>query len=385
MTWQSRWRTGYEERRSVQSNAGWVAGVYGGRGTGKTSFLWTLVDELKQRTERAKQKAGEAPCVMPAIEHAKDALLIPAATRDHDDLLFLLLKHVEQVYGNDGTCRDQRTRGAAQERSKGRGSEEGHEVLHRLHARGRARQRSRRPCRGVQDDVATTTKTLRQSFTEILKLLSEPRGPGFGVLPLFIDDIDLQPQRALELLEIVHLFLNVPGVVVMTARSRPSAPCDSKRPPGARRGAPWARIGPARQVRALSLESLRCPAAPSAWRRSGRRNPGTRTTSPRCRPGGRRNRRWAWARRPRVRGKRPAEKMLGDLLPSTFRGLVALHNRLLGLMADWDIKPGAPDLWQALEQRFGVGLAVPARLIGPFVSMAAAVDVRHPELRLMKC
>jgi hypothetical protein len=76
--------------------------------------------------------------------------------------------------------------------------------------------------------------------------------------------------------------------------------------------------------------------------------------------------------------------MLGSLLPPTFRGLAAMHNRLLALQDDWDIAAGSDDFVVTLGERFSLRLGLLPELIPPFVSMVVALDVRHPELGLLE-
>src|SRR5580704_2628986 len=91
-----------EDKNRRGSKYGWVAGVYGGRGAGKTSFLLTVLHILQERAQGRTSKSKAPTCTLPAVDdkHILHGLLAPAATRTDDDLLFLVLDHIEKRYAS---------------------------------------------------------------------------------------------------------------------------------------------------------------------------------------------------------------------------------------------------------------------------------------------
>lgn len=193
---------------------GHVAGIYGSRGSGKTSFLFTLLKELRSRDD-------VSTLALPSAERESlpRAIFRPSETRAQDGLLLMLLDHLREQYSREGT-----------DAADGRSAEfekciQKAEVLIKEmrpfleYAKDTSPSDTRLEDHYVKllRDAATTTSTIRAAFVGFLKL----RIPETGRLVLLIDDVDLQPHRALELLELVYLFLDRPGVFVVLAADKP--------------------------------------------------------------------------------------------------------------------------------------------------------------------
>lgn len=199
------------DKARLGSEGAWIAGVYGARGSGKTSLLRTVYDILLKRKEDAGAGAEWAPCVLPEGKHQAHATFTPAATRAHDDILFMLLDHLK---GRRRPARPLRGFGSARS-AEVRRKDLARFLQYEQEIATSSRDIPRRLIQ-VHSDVAQTTSRLRRAFA---KVLSSLKNDG-EIFPILVDDLDLQPQRALELLEIFHLFMNVPGVVVLIAADK---------------------------------------------------------------------------------------------------------------------------------------------------------------------
>jgi hypothetical protein len=364
-----------DERREPTSNGGWVVGIYGGRGTGKTSFLLTLHDLLRRGGD-APTANGDSPAyVLPnvATELAARALFAPTATRKDDDLLFLLLEHLESYYGKEPRESFAQARTAEVRRKDLEPFIE--------YERDVSASATELPKRLVElhNEVATTTRRLRDAFQEIVQYHTRSG----RIFPLFVDDLDLRPERALELLEIAHLFLDHRRVVVIVTADKDLLihaidHALSKR--GLRHsglaGALLTKYVPSEWMLPVPDEKRRLD---ELWPEKKPEQEGVDPALPAW---------WPEATAkvfadppPPIRDK--ANELLGPLLPSTYRGLVAMHNRLLTLEDDFGVRAGTDDFLRTLRVRFMDELGIAEPLVPPFLSMCAAIDVQSPELGLL--
>ena len=67
----------------------WVCGVYGGRGSGKTSVLLTVLELLQALPDTEEVRLPKIDPENTALSPTA-ALFSPTSIRDHDDLFFLL-------------------------------------------------------------------------------------------------------------------------------------------------------------------------------------------------------------------------------------------------------------------------------------------------------
>lgn len=198
--------------RSSPVPRGHVAGIYGSRGSGKTSFLFTLLEELRA--------CGGSAMVLPTAkeESLPRAIFKPSETRAKDGLLLMLLEHLNEQY-------PQRPDVDADHSKRIMKRIQETEVLTKEtapfleYAKEVSPSDERLVHRYVEvlTKAATTTVSLRSDFSELLRLRASEQER----LVLFIDDVDLQPHRALELLELVYLFLDRPGIFVVLAADKP--------------------------------------------------------------------------------------------------------------------------------------------------------------------
>jgi RecA/RadA recombinase len=211
--WIHRQPIGSEQKHPVPR--GYVAGVYGARGSGKTSFLFTLLHEIR------KEHEGSASLILPSSsdEHVRHAVFKPSDIRSQDGLLLMLLQHLERNYAGP-SCSDStgaHTGPAAEIRRN--------EILAKDLTSFLAYEKDIAPSSKhlrethlqLHDDASTTTIAIQKSFCSFI----EERKCDDRRLIVFIDDVDLQPSRALELLEILYLFLDLPGVFVILAADKP--------------------------------------------------------------------------------------------------------------------------------------------------------------------
>jgi hypothetical protein len=401
-----RWKQSGDQTEAAKTlPRGWVAGMYGGRGSGKTSLLLTLVEILRKHqsdTERERPK-----CVLPNLEdeHRDQALFMPSATRLYDDSLFLLLDHLERRGGGEP---------AAKEIARARQAEVQRKDTARFieYERDVSISSADMPTRlmKVHRAVARTTFELKDSFNGLVRALTGAPAGKNPVLPLFIDDLDLQPHRALEVLEIVHLFLNVPGVVVIIAADkdlllhaieRALKDRGIKKPGLA--GALLAKYVPYEWALPTPPEEERFGLL---WGQSDedpygqlRRwwpedaSVGLRAAEARLRSQGeyQATRRQEHDAPPDEDEKAEAlaRRFIQPFLPVTYRGIVALHNRLsaqhdrfAALGSHEDPAAGSAPLREHLRRRYT--LKVDRRLLAPFLSILMAIDVRWPELGLIE-
>ncbi len=203
----------------------WVVGVYGPRGSGKTSLLLTVLDELRQRRDNSgrddirlpkfNEKSGSFPTTQ---------LFGPADTRDHDDLYFLLLDHLENLYGikNDQYNDLKDTFKEARELEVRRRDFD--RVIEYEQEVSTSRKRMVENLVELRKKTATTTRDLTKAFKKICalytgKAIDEKTNETIAKRPflLLVDDLDLKPDRAFELLELLRLFFAHPGAVVLIA------------------------------------------------------------------------------------------------------------------------------------------------------------------------
>jgi hypothetical protein len=196
-----------QEERQTGS---WVVGVYGERGAGKTSLLLTLLDVLQKKDapKLVLPSDGDSDTKKADVKN----LLKPAALRDHDDLIFGLLRHLEDRYPHRRETKEFNEAREIEVRRKH--TERFLDYEQDVAASGADLQQ-----RAVKifHDAAASTVNLKEQFNEIVSHL---RKQGETTLVLFIDDLDLRPKRALELLEIFHIFLDQDGVIIVLAADK---------------------------------------------------------------------------------------------------------------------------------------------------------------------
>lgn len=363
-----------DERRT--SKSGWVVGIYGGRGTGKTSFLLTLMSILYQRDRPLRAGAAQPKCELPKVEEERlmDALFAPAATRDDDDLLFLLLHHLERFYKIEEKELYEARQAEVERRDK---------RLFIEYERDISTSSEALPRRFVElhSKVARTTTALREQLTKILKSATHQQKSTF---PIFVDDLDLRPERALEMLEIVHLFFNRPGVVVVLTADKDllihaidhALEKQRMKRPGLA-GALLAKYVPYEWMLPVPDDDGRLaelwpvqapppdkrePALPGWWPEGAAK----------------------LLNDPPLPIREKARTLLGPLLPRTYRGLAAMHNRLLALEDSWAVHAGSSEFTEVLRARFSTSLGLLPELVPIFISLVVALDVRYPELGLLE-
>lgn len=394
-----------EERKPSESKSSWVAGVYGGRGTGKTSFLWTVHSLLDEQRKQAAQGGSRVPYVLPTVNLSAEATFTPSATRAHDDILFMFLDHLKRY-----RRRDKPLKGFAKARTA--------EVMRKDTARFLAYESEIATSsksvpgrfRAVHTDVAQTTRRLQGAFGDIIRSLKDDD----EVLPILVDDLDLQPQRALELLEILHLFMNVPGVVVLVAADKNLLLRSIERALKAKErniehpglaSALLAKYVPHEWHLPIPSELERvnelwgdgiAPAEDSEikhwWHDGALQGLREAITSRRAQYQARRDTNRSDERpadeEDKALPKTPREfieQSLGPYIPASYRGIKALHNRL----ASWRERLGStrsgvvPIDWRTAAQREYGSLRVNRLLLTAFLAKVAAIDVRWPDLELL--
>lgn len=343
----------------------WVAGLWGGRGTGKTSLLLTVLKELRRAEKQAR-------LVLPNEESGQplSQLFAPALAREDDDLLYLLLHHLDRRYRkfDDNaakraleTIRLLETRRRDADRFLGYEAEVAQSNAEIPSAFAR-----------VRTAIANSTDAIRTAFGELLSTCRAATTRD-EIFVLCIDDLDLQPHRTLEMLEIVELFLSHhSGVVVLIAADRNLflnglTQALLKRRAiehGGLAGALTAKLVPYGWTLPLPSPTERFE---ELWGKSREAElPG-----------------W-WVRDPEAAdiAKEEARTALAGVLPRSYRMLNAADNRLAALREELGAAEGSfTALSDAMQPRFGE-FDLPADL-APFVSGVALADVQLPELGLL--
>jgi SMODS-associated and fused to various effectors sensor domain/KAP family P-loop domain len=356
-----------------------VLGLYGGRGTGKTSALLTLFARLRDRGNFVVPNVAPDTPVM-AQQHA--ALFRPAETRDHDDLLFLLLRHLETYPSNDGSRPEQidTIRGLEVRRKEYRYF---FDYIKEISA---SRDDLEDRFVKLHIDVADGTQKLRGAFGKLIGCLRDDGlGRLRGPLLLLIDDLDLQPHRALETLEHLYLFLNHPGVVAVVAADKDLllesiAHTLEKRLAHALEksagnlrylaGALLAKYVPHSWHLPVPVEDRRLALLWEGWNELPH---WWSDEAVRC------------ARQ--ARADQPLRRdiaAIAEILPPTYRGLKAMHNRLLSLREELRCEPEtAVVLSGETGKPLAVGLGVARRLVPALLSALVAFDVQFPDVGLL--
>lgn len=370
------------------SRHGQVLGLYGGRGTGKTSALLTLLailhDKNRQRGDLAKSdrdKTIQWLAPHSTSEHNGDLILIPPRqlfapefSRTGDDLLFMLLAYLEKWYQPE--FRDSNHRSTRPGKGTPRAKIQHSEVRRRMpkeffsferDASVSSQELPRRLVRS-QVRVAQSTEHMIGWFRELFVKLTE----GNTRFVLLVDDLDLQPQRALELLELIHLFVLQPNVIVVLAADQDLlihsvAASLSKRDDGPLTAASSKLTHYQRLARAMLQKwvptefSLPRPELSERWR-----FPVPSSTLGACLV----DDFWGSAReRFGDDLARQAEDVLAPILPDTYRGLVQLYNRLALIEAT------------PADQKGGRWNLTPS-MVAPFRSLVLCSGVSNPELGL---
>ena len=339
-----------------EANGALVIGVFGGRGTGKTSALETLHERLRERKS----------WVLPGCTaNGPAALFRPAETRDHDDLLFLLLRHFEVQYRRDGN---------------GKGAMDCIRKIRKLEIRrreptrfldyekevGASRDDLEKRLTDFHIEVASGTEELRTAFRDLIeRLRDDGTGTVRGPLVLLIDDLDLQPHRGLEMLEILHLFLNWSGVIVLVAADRDLL-LDSIRRSLARRGIPQRGLAAALLAKYIAYPwEVPIPTPRERFELLWQ-------TWPVLEPW------WPTGEQLNTYGLEPSEartyseQALAEHLPHSYRGLKTLHNRL-------EAEISGEEFLALLVDRLGVA----PDFVRPLMAMLVTLDVRFPELDIL--
>lgn len=355
---------------------GMTLGVYGGRGTGKTTFLLTLLDVLRELSDTRGDPHRSSPrsVGLPTNYERGDfqgraGLFTPAEYRIDDDLLFALLGHIQAQYGLPSGA-EKKLEAVLEAEVRRRRVSEFVEYEKALSA----------SVNTIPDRVVKVYQKAFGSTAEMRRSLDEVLGDRPRVL--FIDDLDLQPQRALDLLETLQFFFARKGVVIVIAADRELLLRSIQQE--------------LRTTRRFDLPSL----APALLQKYVPYNVNVPVPSPRRRVevllethDGAEQVLGVWW--PSVAERSigthektehaPREsqhfmrKYLGSVLPAAHRQIRAVYNRLVMLGA----APGADEVrfHERLYERIeGVGL--PLALVAPFVSLVVALDVRFPELML---
>lgn len=200
--------------QSSPAPRGHVAGVYGARGSGKTSFLFMLLAELSKCDHVSTLALPTAK-----RESLPRAIFRPSETRAQDGLLLLLLDHLREQYSGCGIDPDE-GRSAKFEREIEKAEvlvKETRPFLEYVKDTSPSDARLEDHYVKLLRDAATATSSIRAAFAGFLTL----RIPEAGRFVFLVDDVDLQPHRALELLEIVYLFMERPEVFVVLAADKP--------------------------------------------------------------------------------------------------------------------------------------------------------------------
>lgn len=361
-----------------------VVGIYGDRGSGKTSVLVTVLEKLEQR-RRDQAAAGERErVVLPnrgqeedgaqeghgtqeetAPRNLQRGLFAPAESRDCDELLFLLLAHLEERY---------RHAHGTEALDLAREAEVRRKDIERFlrYEQEISPSREQIPKRFVDThkEVARTTLELRKQFDAIVRGC---RREGAQTLILAVDDLDLQPHRALELLDILGLFLNQPGVTVLVAADRELL---------------LNSIDVALKTRTKHAHpglgaALLTKHIPHTW------------TLPVPSEDERMEFLWSWAAsssseeeeeeeflawQPATMSRERVSDFFGPLLPRSYRGLVALHNLLATLRVQYTHPDERPlKLSDALVARLGP-MSISEELLPMLIAMTAALDVQYPQV-----
>lgn len=398
----------YERMSELDVSAhGQVLALYGGRGTGKTSALLTLLARLrKANADRSDLAVEERPTriewLLPRIRRGSDEpldsprqLFVPEYSRVDDDLLFMLLAYLENRYQPEvkEAIQSLANRKTASPLTRIRWAEVRRRMPERFFAFERDSSVSSKdlPRRLVRSQVRVTqaTESIRDSFQQLIRCLTAdpkpPSRPHNRRLVLFVDDLDLQPQRALDLLELIQLFLLHPQVIVVLTADREQL------------------------IHSLAVSLRRREADP--------KGPATIDSSQGERLAQAFLRKWVpigfdlprpsmeerWAFRPQSRpqsmkdAESIAQRMVGEfwqtaeerfrdgshfdvakeyvtpLLPNTYRGMISLYNRI----STFDKMR-----WVSTARKSQFGLQ-PA-MVEPFLSLLLSIEVRHPELGLLE-
>jgi len=380
------------------STHGQVLALYGGRGTGKTSALLTLLRLLRDEgvaqgklaeADRSKQIEWLLPIRFKSPDEPENSpkqLFAPEYGRVEDDLLFMLLAYLEARYQPLLPDANHRLK----ERSKGsplariRGAEVRRRMPDQFFAFEKDSSVSSRdlPRRlvGSQIRVAKTTARIHEAFRSLFDaLLTEPKNVPRRLI-LFVDDLDLQPQRALDLLELIQLFLLHPRVLVVLTADREqllhSLAVSLHHREAHQKGdtstaaSHFERLAQALLRKWVPIEfSLPRPSAKERWHFRPQSVQNAESIADRLV-----SEYWQTAqeRFPNDSLAKTAEKHVTPLLPDTYRGLIYLHNRI----GTFDKKR-----WVSADSKPQFGLE--HAMVEPFLSLLLSIEVRQPELALL--
>lgn len=398
----------YERMSELDVSAhGQVLALYGGRGTGKTSALLTLLARLRKANkdrsnlaveERSTQIEWLVPSRFVAQDEPTDSprqLFVPEYSRFDDDLLFLLLAYLEKRYQPEVKVANQSLahRKTANPLTRIRWAEVRRRMPEQFFSFERDASVSSKdlPRRLVRSQVrvAQATESIRDSFQQLIRCLTAdpkpPSHPNNRRLVLFVDDLDLQPQRALDLLELIQLFLLHPQVIVVLTAHREQLihslavslrrrEADPKGP-GATDSSQGERLAQAflRKWVPIGFDLPR-PSLEERWAFRPQSRPqsikGAESIAQRMV-----REFWNTAEERFRDGSHSAaaKEHVMPLLPDTYRGMISLYNRI----STFD-----KTRWVSTARKSQFGLQ-PA-MVEPFLSLLLSIEVRHPELGLLE-
>lgn len=323
-------------------------------------------------------------------------MFAPAATRAQDEILFMLLEHLHtypvRVHLPSGF--DQAREAEVRRKDLDRFLKYEQEIA------TSSKDIPRRLVE-VHKEAAGTTSKLRKAFKAVLESL-KPEGE---LLLVLVDDLDLQPHRALELLEILHLFMNVKGVVVLIAADKDlllhsidlALKREKRHHPGLASALlakyiphEWLLPTPGEGER---LDLLTGSEVATWWPEDVLHGLGEARAA--------RRHRELQKEREQMEGghvdseeeelifatpKEMIERFLLPLAPITYRGLKAFHNRLVSWRERLESTRARADGDLELDRRLAhqySKLTLNRYLLRPFLTMMVAFDVRWPELDLL--
>jgi hypothetical protein len=175
-----------------------VVGLLGARGLGKTSYLRTLA-------KRAREKGLPLPILSGKKPHS-DPLFQPSRLDRVDDLFSDLLEHLKLYGGPNVDDHIQTIHGLQARRNR--------PDDFRKAANEEAGSRERLAAKLGEEarQAGQITQKIREAIGGLCDAIRQGRR---GPLLLLIDDLDLQPERALRLLDILQTYFHQPEIQVV--------------------------------------------------------------------------------------------------------------------------------------------------------------------------
>lgn len=350
-----------------------VGAVWGGRGTGKTSILLTVLDQLRRTGEAGsdserERKADRPKLRLPAVETEEPLrpwpLFEPATVLDGERLIFHLLEFVRVWYlrGTEGegfsTALEHEAKALTPER-----------FLNYLEETATSKEALEKETVKFLSELGARSNYVRKNIRQSLS--------GLGRIVLFVDDLDLQPQRAYDLLHILYAyFRDVDMVVVLAADQEQflaSIDASLKKSKIANAG-----LGGQILVKHVAAE-WRLPIPSSTEKRDffdqvhwSKSKPGHRWFTF--------DTWWKGFRAPQQPGDvagGEARSFFAEAAPTTWRGLKRLYNRAVSLE---ELHGSVHDLNIAYHDAVGSSLGN----VSSFLALVLAIDESFPELLLFQ-